>query len=183
MANIFIFYGVGGNNKENWLPWLKEQLENLGHKVFIPDFPTPENQTLDNWFKTFEDYKDNLNKDSILIGHSLGASFILNVLEKYPVKAAFLVAGFASLPDNKFKEGMRTFVDRKFNWAKIKNNCKKFYIFHSDNDPYVPIEKAYEFKKNADGELIIVEGAGHFNASAGYNKFELLFKKIVDLEK
>ncbi|MBU1951513.1 hypothetical protein KJ733_01220 [Patescibacteria group bacterium] len=46
MANIFIFHGVDGHPGENWFPWLKKKLESYGQKVFVPKFPTPENQEL-----------------------------------------------------------------------------------------------------------------------------------------
>ena len=51
-------------------------------------------------------------------------------------------------------------------------------MFHSDNDPYVPLEKAKNLAKNLDADLTIVKNAGHFNEKAGYTKFELLLDKI-----
>jgi len=181
MSNIFIFHGVGGCPEENWFPWLKQKLENQGHKVFIPQFPTPENQTLENWLKVLEQYKQYLDKHSILIGHSLGVPFILNVIEKHIVNAVFLVAGFVGKADNEFDEGMKTFAQREFDWAKIKNNCNNFYIYHSDNDPYLSLEKAERVSKNLDTEIKVVKGAGHFNKSAGYTIFDLLLEDIKGL--
>jgi len=61
MANIFIFHGVNGSPEENWFPWLKGKLEADGHKVFVPQFPTPKNQTLDNWLKVLSEYKKYIN--------------------------------------------------------------------------------------------------------------------------
>ncbi len=49
MKKIKFASGAFGNPKENRLPWLKREIENLGHAVFIPRFPTPENQTLQNF--------------------------------------------------------------------------------------------------------------------------------------
>ena len=178
MASIFIFHGAGGYPEENWFPWLKRQLEDLGHKVFVPQFPTPENQTLDNWLKVLEQYDSYLDKNSILIGHSLGVPFALSVIEKYPVKAAFLVAGFIGKIDNEFNEGAKTFARRDFNWKKIKENCKNFYIYHSDNDPYLPIENAERIAKNLGVEIKVIKGAGHFNKSAGYTAFDVLLEDV-----
>ncbi|MBN1495109.1 serine hydrolase family protein [Candidatus Peregrinibacteria bacterium] len=181
MANIFIIHGVGGYPEENWFPWLKNELERLGHKVIVPQFPTPENQTLSNWLNELEKYKEFLTSTSIFVGHSLGVPFVLNVIERYPVKAAFLVSGFVGKEGNQFDDSMKTFVQKIFNWTQIKSNCKNFIIFHSDNDPYIKLEKAQELAKNLDVEVNVVKGAGHFNSTAGYTSFDLLLEKIKPL--
>jgi len=128
--------------------------------------------------KVLEEFKDKINEDTIFVGHSLGVAFILNVLERYPAKATFLVAGFTGKVDNPFDESMKTFAQKEFNWEQIKANCQHFFVFHSDNDPYVALEKGEELAKNLKTELIFVEGAGHFNQASGHNTFELLLEKI-----
>ena len=137
--------------------------------------------TKNAWMKMSQIINVSKNKYGFIYSASSGGcngfNFELNLLEKNKIKAAFLVAGFCSLPENEFKEGMRTFV-KQFNYKKIKENYPKFYIFHSDNDPYVPLEKAEELKEKLGGELIVVPSAGHFNSASGYDKFELLLEKI-----
>ena len=180
MTNIFIIHGAYGNPDENWIPWLKQELEKLGCNVITPVFPTPENQSLDSWRQAFKDFVQYLDKDSIVIGHSLGPAFILDQLEKldHPIKAAFFVAPFISELNNpEFDEINKTFY-RDFNWEKIKQNCENFYLFQSDNDPYVPIKKAEELSEKLGVNYTLVKNAGHFNESAGYKKFDLLLEKI-----
>jgi len=189
MTKYFIIHGSYGNPKENWFPWLRKELEK-GKKntVFVPKFPTPENQSLDNWMKTFdESYLSKVDEDTIFIGHSLGPAFILSVLEKIdlskPIRACFFVSGFLGLLGNKeFDDVNKTFTDKKFDWNKIKKNCEKFYVFHSDNDPYVSLEKAKELAKKLNTKIILVKNAGHFNKSSGYIKFELLLEKIKEIQ-
>jgi predicted alpha/beta hydrolase family esterase len=106
---------------------------------------------------------------------------VLRVLEKtnVKVKAAFLVAGFLrGLNNDEVDEINATFYDKPFDWEKIKANCGEFYCFASDNDPYVPVPQAKEVADGVGVELIMVKGAGHFNAKAGYTKFDLLLDKI-----
>lgn len=181
MKTAFIIHGAYGNSKENWLPWLKRELEAHGWQVIVPDFPTPENQSLGNWKREFEKYEKSIGKDSIFIGHSIGAAFVLSVIEEVgqPVKAAYLVAGFVSPLGNEFDALNKTFLEKKFDWAKIRKNCGKFVIFSSDNDPYVPLEKGEEMSQKLGVEMIVVEGAGHFNEKAGYKKFALLLENIL----
>jgi len=40
-------HGFGGRPDTNWFPWLKDQLENQGHEVFIPALPQPDHIALD----------------------------------------------------------------------------------------------------------------------------------------
>ncbi|PJA47424.1 hypothetical protein CO172_01535 [Candidatus Uhrbacteria bacterium CG_4_9_14_3_um_filter_36_7] len=178
MANIFVFHGVGGHPKENWFPWLKEKFELEGHSVFIPQFPTPENQTLDSWMQVLKKYGKYINEDAILVGHSLGVPFTLNVIEKYPVKAAFLVAGFIGKAENEFDEGMKTFAQRDFDWSTIRKNCKSFKIYHSDNDPYLSLDKAKRISNKLNVEINLIKNAGHFNEASGYTEFEVLLADI-----
>ena len=179
--NIFIIHGSFGNPKENWFPWLKRELEKTGHKVFVPIFPTPKKQNLNNWLKVFEPYETYLNEQSIIIGHSLGPAFILSILEtlEKSIQACYFVSGFLGLLGNsEFDEINKTFMDKDFDWEKIKGNCKNFHVYHSDNDPYVPLEKAKEFAEKLNVDVKVVKGAGHFNMETGYDKFELLLSNI-----
>lgn len=178
--NAIIIHGTYGNPKGNWFPWLKLELEKRNFKVYIPEFPTPENQNLENWFKVFDKYEKYLDENSIIIGHSLGVAFILNVLEKlnHQINAAFLVAGFIGLLNNPdFDVLNKTFTVKEFDWKKIRKNCKQFFVYNSDDDPYVPLEKGKEITENLGTELIIVKGAKHF----GKTKFPLLLKDIENL--
>jgi serine hydrolase len=181
---FFIIHGAYGNPNENWIPWLKENLEKKGHEVVVPKFPTPKNQTLDNWINIFNEYISDIDEDTIFIGHSLGVSFILSILEKINVitKASFLISGFLGLlGQQKFDEINKTFVNKNFDWNKIENNCSKFFVFHSDNDPYVDLKYGQDISKKLGEKLILVKGAGHFNKETGYTKFDLLLEKINEI--
>jgi uncharacterized protein len=183
---IIIIHGAYGNPEENWFPWLKKELEKRGHKVFVPEFPTPEGQYLGNWLEILHEYLQHIGPDTIFVGHSLGPAFIVTVLErlKRPVKAAFFVAGFIDVLDNKeFDKINKTFVKKQFNWDKIRANSKEFFVYASENDPYVPVRKTKELATKLGTKLIRVKKAGHFNAAAGYTKFERLLDDIMNVTK
>lgn len=181
MSHIFIIHGFKGTPQGNWFPWLKGELKKLGHQVFVPQFPTPENQTLSNWLKTLEQYREFIDQESIFIGHSLGVPFILNVLERYPVKVAVLVAGFIGKTENSFDDGMKTFAQKSFAWTKIKNNCSNFLVFNSDNDPYLKPEKGKELATSLGTKAILIKKAGHINRISGFLTFDLLLQKLKPL--
>ncbi|MBS3104806.1 serine hydrolase family protein [Candidatus Woesearchaeota archaeon] len=183
--NFFIIHGVYADPNANWFPWLKKELEKRGYECSVPKFPTPLDQTLESWFRVLANYVDKINEESVLIGHSLGAAFILNYLEKAnkKIKAAILVAPFHKLLGIQYDEINKTFIDKEFYWEKIKNSCSRFYIFASDNDEYIPFEVTKEITKNLNAELNIVANGGHLNAKAGYDTLPLLLEWIIiDLE-
>ena len=122
-----------------------------------------------------------LDKNSIVIGHSLGPAFLLHILERLnnPIKAAFFVAGFTGLLGNTtFDRLNKTFVTKSFDWNRIRNNCQKFYVINSNNDPYVSIEKGNNLAENLGVKLSILKNAGHINEQAGYITFDLLLEKV-----
>ena len=170
-----IIHGANGSPDEHWFKWLGKKLEK-SLEVFIPQFPIQENQNLNNWMKVIE--KIGVNEDTILVGHSVGCAFILNVLEKYKAKAAFLVGGFTGKLSIEKDEINKTFAEKEFNWTKIKNNCSIFFIYNSDNDPHVPLEKGRELAENINCKLKIIKNAGHFRAKDGYIEFQLLLDDI-----
>ena len=96
MHNIFIIHGSDGHPEENWFPWLKNELENLGHQVFVPALPTENGHLLEKWFEKFDEYKEYLNEETIFFAHSRGCAFVWRLLEKLeqPIFASFLVGGF-----------------------------------------------------------------------------------------
>jgi len=176
-----IVHGAYGSPQENWFPWLKGELEKSGFEVAVPEFPTPKGQSLGNWMKVLGEYEGWFGEDLVLVGHSIGPALILRKLEmmEKPVKAAFLVAGFArQIGDERFDKINATFFGKEFDWKKIRENCGHFEVFHSDNDPYVPQKFGQELAEKLGVSLFLVKDAGHFNRAAGYLGFPLLLERI-----
>ncbi len=176
MSTVFIFHGYGADPNSNWFPWLKKELEKKGYRVFVPAFPDTNNPSREKWLKHFEQYRKQITEDTIFVGHSLGAALILNILETLgkSIKASILVAGFVGQLGPDFDPYVGSIANRHFNWDKIKNNCKKFILFASDNDPYVPLAKVEELHKKLPSELVIIKGAEHLNAGSSYLTFNEL---------
>ncbi len=181
ISKVFIIHGTNGNSKENWFPWLKSELEKLGISAICPDFPTGGNQNLENWLDAFQPFAEYMDSNCIFVGHSLGPAFILSLLEQSSmrIRAAFLVAPFATrLGIPQFDELNSTFVEKNFDWDKIKSNCMNFTVYASDNDPYVSMDKSRFVADKTGAKFKVVHGAGHFNSAAGYLKFEELLNDI-----
>ncbi len=180
MTNVFIFHGTGGYPEENWFPWLKDKLGNKGFNVVVPQFPTPEDQNPEKWFEVLEEYKELITPATIIFGHSLGGTFLLRVLEKLGIqieKAIFIATPIGILPIKNIQTD-QSFLDKDFDWLKIKKNANKFFVFHSDNDPFVCLENGQQLASHLGVNLSFIPNAGHFNSASGYKKFEELLKVI-----
>jgi len=181
---VVIIHGSYGNPSENWFPWLAQQVRGLGHEAIVPEFPTPEHQTLKNWLKVFDSEVGKLTPNVILIGHSLGVGFILRILEltKQPVAASFLVSAFLGklgLPE--FDKVNADFVTKPVNWKRVRLTAGIVRVYNGDNDPYVPLSKGQEIAKALGVQLTVVKSGGHINAEAGYTQFSQLLDDLKGL--
>ncbi len=178
--NFLIIHGIYGHPEENWFSWLKAELEKEGFEVIIPKFPTPIGQSLESWLRVIEKYDDKINEETVMIGHSLGAAFILNYLEMVDkkIKAAFFVAGYHKLLGDEFYQLNKDFVYKEFDWEKIRNNCSKFFVIASDNDPYIPLDTNREMAGMLNADLEVIHDGGHLNKKSGFGKFPFLLKYI-----
>lgn len=185
MSNVFIFHGTEGYPEENWFPWLKQELEQKDCKVFVPQFPSPPivPAKIAEWFDVLKNYEQYINENTIFIGHSLGGIFTLRILEKleHPIKAAIFVGTPVGVQPIANYDRDSSFSGFTFGWEAIKKKAQYFYVFQSDNDPYVGLENGKELSKNLGVELSFIPNAGHFNKRAGYLKFEKLRDKVLEI--
>lgn len=181
MGKFFIIHGTHGSPDGNWFPWLKAELSIIGHEVIVPEMPTPENQSLENWLQAFGSQAGDVGEDDTIIGHSAGATFLLRVLEKRssPIKRAVFVSGFTStigIPE--YDRLNSSFIEEEFDWARIRRNAERIICIHGDNDPYVPILQSLELASNLHVQPISIKGSGHLNSESGYLTFPLLLELL-----
>ena len=178
--NAIIIHGTEGYPEENWFPWLKRELEQIGCKVSVPHFPSPPvvPAKIAEWFSVLENFE--IDQNTIIVGHSLGGVFALRVLEKlnFQVKGAILTGTpVGEKPLLNFDRDV-AFSGFNFDWPKIKKNAKSFAVFHSDNDPYVCIANGEKLARELDVPMTFIPNAGHFNKKAGYTKFPEVLELI-----
>jgi predicted alpha/beta hydrolase family esterase len=182
MKNAIIIHGTEGYPEENWFPWLKQELEKRGYKVFVPQFPSPPKvpAKIAEWFDVLKNYEQYIDEDTILIGHSLGGVFTLRILEglEQPVKAAFFIGTPVGVQPISNYDRDSSFSGFSFDWESIAEKARHFAVFQSDNDPYVSLGNGEELAKRLNVKLNFVPNAGHFNTKAGYTKFDLLLEKL-----
>ena len=173
-------HGERSTPGKHWFPWLTAQMEQRKVQVAAPQFPTPHHQDLTHWLETMSPYWPYLGTNSLLVGHDIGATFILRALERLrtPICAAFLVAPPMSEQEAHYGSTLASFTDTSFDWAKIRSNCAQFVVYQSDNDPYVPLESGQNLAANLGVDLTLLPGCGHFDSAAGFLKFNRLLEDI-----
>jgi predicted alpha/beta hydrolase family esterase len=178
---IVIIHGSFGTPEENWFPWLASELRSDGCRVLCPRLPTPEGQNLSSWKDAFNAEVGPLSPDTVLVGHSLGPGFILNLLQDtmQTILGTFLVSGFiGKLGIEEFDRVNESFVCRDFDWKRIKRNAGFVHVYNSDNDPYVPLERGKSLADKLGVELTILHNSGHVNLAAGFDEFPQLLHDI-----
>ncbi len=186
MSTIFIIHGSEDDATCHWFPWLKTELESLGHTVIAPSFPCEDEHVLSRWFDTLHPYMNLIDESTIFIGHSRGCAFIWRILEKLnkPTHAAFFVGGFSRYlwypkPSGK----LDSFYETPFDWKKIKSMVKYVKVYQSTNDHYVPMEMGQEVAVALGVHMTVVENAGHFSERTGFVKFPQLLEDVKKIIK
>jgi predicted alpha/beta hydrolase family esterase len=179
MKRVFIIHGWNSNPEAGWKPWLAEQLKEKGFVVYAPTMPDSLNPLKGKWIKTIAENVLTPDENCFFVGHSLGCAAILRYLETIDKKVGgcVLVAGPSDSMGFPF---IKTFFETKFDWSKIKRNCGKFIVVHSNNDKTVPIAHAYVFKDNLSAELII-DHKGHFTGTEGIHKADSIINAVIKI--
>jgi leucyl-tRNA synthetase len=150
-----ILHGWKSDSKSCFIPWLKRELEEKGHEVIALDLPDP---YLPNVVEQ-ADYvlsKVKFDKNTVIIGHSLGSVVSYRILEKLktPIKKLILVGG---LIEPKFRGDKPRFAAKylmswKFDIKKIKKNAREIIILEDDNDNIIADGESQVIQQQLGGE-------------------------------
>ncbi len=179
--DIIICHGTMGSPEGKWFPWLSDQCKDMGHNVYVPRFPTPENQSKDNWCTILQDQAPIFGKNTILIGHSISATFLLHILEatQNPVlQSIFVSPVMDDIGNVEYDQLNKTFVHHEFDWSKINTNKGQSNILHGNDDPYVPLSHAKLLGLKIETPVTVIENGGHLNTESGYTTFPKIFDLI-----
>lgn len=158
--------------------WKQSLQGELGEdcEVFLPHMPLRDNADYQLWKLWFEKVMEALNRPSILIGHSLGAMFLLKYLsEQKPknlVNALFLIAPEYLGPN---KEHEKTSFDLKEDVSSITEVVEDIVFFHSKDDRVVTYDNQALFKELLpQAEFFTFTDRGHFNTEYFPELLELI---------
>jgi len=150
----------------------------LGNKfdVLLPKMPNPSNAKYNEWKIIFNKISKLLEKNVILIGHSLGAIFLIKYLSenKFPKKILATLLISPPYDDDGMEESLGDFILPK-SLNKLNNQGGKIFIYQSKDDPVVPYSHLEKYKKALPNAIIReFKNREHFNQP----KFPELIKDI-----
>lgn len=179
--NVIIVHGCGDSEEDaqsavgHWMPWLERELCNQNVEVSRPMMPHP-------WAPAYEDHKAefeklSVNEESVLIGHSCGAAFLVRWLgeSRQKVKKLILVAPW-KIPDDEVKE-------RFYNYPidpAVKELVGEIVMFTSDDEEEEGKESLRIFHEALGGKIIDLPEHGHYTfGDMGTEEFPELLGEIL----
>jgi uncharacterized protein len=184
MQQVCVIHGGHAHNSDqDYFFWLQNQevridkevlgwKQNLakrlggGFEVIRPTMPCKQNAKYVEWKIWFEKYLPLLKDDVILVGHSLGAIFLVKYLSEnnlaVKIKATLLAAApFSSSTHN--PDGLADFSFGD-DLSLFSSQAGDLVLFHSHDDLVVPFKETELFVAALpDVTLYPLEGRGHVN--------------------
>ncbi len=162
---------------KHWIPWTRDQLNSKGIKTLTPMMPEP-------WAAVYEDFKtefekQEVNENTILIGHSCGCAFLVRWLgeSKKKILKLILVAPW-KIPkkDNKLKQAFYNYpIDET-----IKERVKEIIMFTSDDEEDDGKKSLEIFHQALDGKIIELKSHGHYTLNdMGTDEFPELIDVVI----
>lgn len=148
--------------RKDWKNSLTEKLPDF--QVIFPEMPSKRNAKYFEWKIWFKKILPLLEREIVLVGHSLGGIFLVKYLSENnsekKIKGVFLVA-----PPYDLDEG-HALADFSLqeDFSKLEVQAEKIIIYHSRDDPTVPVSNVEKYREVLPrAEIKIFEGRGHFN--------------------
>lgn len=185
MKNVFIVHSWNGNTKYSFAPFIEDICKQYNINYYFIEFPKGEEATYRSWETTFDYYINNniLNKDSLVIAHSMGTSFIPKYLQNHNIKfnTYISIAGATKfINDENLQQKVKEFRPTIFGLVRLRNNVNNKYAIYSDNDNICLKEGLEEYANIIEAQKIIIKGYGHFGPKSNVSKVEELNKLVIN---
>lgn len=149
-------------SNKHWIPWIQKHLILNGILAQTPEMPEPYAPHYEKWKEIFEQFK--VNEDTVLVGHSCGAGFLVRWLSENKVKVGkvVLVAPWTNTEEDYSMGIQQTFF--KFNIDKdLVSRTAGFKIMYSLDDEKYILDTVDLLKANIkNAEFQEFKDKGHF---------------------
>lgn len=165
------YYEALKNSKKpmHWIPWLQNQL--IANEVLaqVPEMPHPYEPNYEAWKEVFEYFP--IKNDTILVGHSCGAGFLVRYLSENKINAGNVILVAPWLDPEKYLNTVSP--DNKFFDFEIDSELiskSNITVFYSTDDDEGILESVKTLKeKLPNAKYVEFTDRGHFTTEPGYN--------------
>lgn len=164
-----IIHGYGAAPDDHWFGWLAEHLRANGTPTTVPALPDPLNPDPVTWFDAVRTAVGEVDENSVIVAHSLGALTALRFLRSlsgaWRLGALVLVSGFIdrlpALPE------LDDYIADGCDVTGLDGHIDRIAVLRSDNDSLVPPSHTDRLAELLGTAAQVVSGAGHFLAADG----------------
>jgi len=163
-------------SNSNWLPWIQQQLLAQDILTQTPEMPKPYEPNYESWLSVLNQFT--INKNTVLIGHSCGAGFLVRWLTESDIRVnkIILVAPWLDPLDTiKMFSGFLTGVNL------TDKTINGITVFNSDDDDET-VQKTVEVIRESNPDIKYQEfhNYGHFvTKHMGTKEFPELLKESI----
>ena len=147
-------------SNSHWLPWIQKKLITIGIPAQTPEMPQAYDPEYENWKRVFNRFT--VDDESLLVGHSCGAGFLLRWLgeTKKHLGKLILVAPWLDL--NRKRGG---FLDFEID-PSIESGVNELHILFSSDDKVAGVKESVEILRRAFAEAKVHDlgDKGHFTS-------------------
>lgn len=154
-------------SNSHWIPWLQSQLIRKGIVTQTPEMLNAWQPDYAIWSKEIS--RHDLNPETILVGHSIGAGFLVQYLSEHPeVNIHHLCLVAPSFGDTYFP-GTERYEDPLLNSfcdftpdSKLMDRCQKMSLIYSTDDGERILKSVSHLKKIYSPSVYEYHDKGHF---------------------
>lgn len=144
--------------EKRWMNWTAAQLQHQGLNAIAPNMPTPWQPTYADWKREFEKYP--VTSNTLLVGHSCGAAFLVHwLLETHThVKKLILVAP-AKIPETETDTRAAMY---DFDLPIDASNIADEIVIFTSNDFPRHLQSLVLYQQSLRPRIVTLENKGHF---------------------
>lgn len=173
---VIMVHGWASDPNDCWMPWLKQELEKRDFVVTTPFFPEPKIPDICQWIDILEETIGTPDKETYLIGHSLGCTIILKYLERLTENES--VGGIVTVGGRYTRVGFPVLKPEV-----IQKRTKHFSALFSDDDYYIPLSEEEAYRNELKAKTTILHGHGHFSRKENMTQLPEALSELLEMSK
>ncbi len=181
MKKAVLLHGMSGSLDRSFGIKLKDDLKNLGFEIVEPLFTVKKDITLDSWFKTADQIKQDILEASVIICHSLGTNFIIKYLTKNNISSPLVIAVAGGIATEHMGENfdyLEPFVPTDDECKKFTKLVRNVYNIYSNNDHIWKQENIHNYSSLTHAKEIFIKDKGHFGETSNVKEIPEIIQII-----